>query len=92
MPVPRECVLPFSTTIQSSDRCFYPKHAKVRSQLLQRGVMLEEFGGDVQCVEVSATAGHQLGALTDAVLLLADMLDLTADPELPAETVVLGAC
>ena len=54
--------------------------------------MLEDFGGDVQCVEVSAKEGTGLPALTDAVLLLSDMLDLKANPDVAAETVVFGTC
>jgi translation initiation factor IF-2 len=57
--------------------------------LLQHGVILEEFGGDVQCVEISASTGKNLDELTDAILLQAEMLDLRADPAGQAESVVI---
>lgn len=63
--------------------------SKVKRQLLQHGVILEEFGGDVQCVELSASTGKNLDELTDAILLQAEMLDLRADPNGPAESVVI---
>ena len=38
-------------------------------QLLNEGLELEEFGGDVQCVETAAKAGMGLDALEEALLL-----------------------
>ena len=64
---------------------------KVRQQLLQRGVMLEDFGGEVPCIEVSAKEKTNLSGLVDAVTLLAEMNELTANPDASAETVVFGA-
>src|SRR4051812_32820903 len=52
--------------------------------------MLEEFGGDVQCVEVSAKEKTNLSSLMDAVMLLTDLMELKANPDAPAETVVFG--
>lgn len=50
--------------------------AEVRRQLVSEGVELEEAGGSVQCVEVSAVSGAGLEALSEALLLEADQLDL----------------
>lgn len=41
----------------------------VKAQLLQEGVELEEYGGDVQCVETAARAGQGLSELEEALLL-----------------------
>lgn len=63
--------------------------AQVKRQLLQYGVILEEFGGEVQCVELSATTGKNLDLLTDAIQLQAEMLDLRVDPDGPADAVII---
>jgi len=65
--------------------------AKVRSQLLQHGVYVESMGGDVLEVEVSAKTGQNIDKLLEAVLLQAEILDLKADPDRPAEGVVIEA-
>jgi len=64
---------------------------KVRTELLQHGVLLEGMGGDVLAVEVSALAGTNLGKLEEAILLQAEILDLKSNPNRPAEGVVIEA-
>ena len=53
--------------------------ARVRRELADLGVELEEEGGEVQCVEVAAPEGRGLGELLDAVKLLSEMIDLSSD-------------
>ncbi|KAA0873676.1 translation initiation factor IF-2 [Nitrincola tapanii] len=62
---------------------------RVRSELAQRDVISEEWGGDVQFVHVSAKTGEGIDALLDAVLLQAEVLELTAVPDMPATGVVV---
>ncbi len=62
---------------------------RVRSELLQHGVVLEDFGGDVMAVEVSAKKRMNLDKLEEAVLLQAEILDLKANPNRDAEGVVV---
>lgn len=63
---------------------------RARYQLLDMAqINTEQLGGDVQCVEVSAKSGVNLGGLVEAVLLEADLLDLRADHSAPAEGVCL---
>jgi len=64
---------------------------RVRRELADAGVLVEQWGGDVVSVEVSATKKQGIDDLLDMILLTADMLDLKATPELPARGVVLEA-
>ncbi|WP_113907375.1 translation initiation factor IF-2 [Aliidiomarina celeris] len=52
---------------------------RVKSELSQHGVLSEEWGGDTQFVHVSAKAGLNIDGLLEAILLQAELLDLTAD-------------
>ncbi len=64
---------------------------KVKTDLLQQEVQVEEMGGDVQCVEISAKQKIGLDKLEDAILLQAEMMDLKADPDMPAVATVVEA-
>ena len=64
---------------------------KVKLDLLQQEVQVEEMGGDVQAVEISATKKIGLDKLEEAILLQAEMMDLRADPEMPAVAHVVEA-
>ena len=50
----------------------------------------EEYGGDVQFIPVSAKTGEGIDALLDAILLQAEVLELTANPHRAAEGVIVG--
>jgi translation initiation factor IF-2 len=64
---------------------------KVRTQLLQHEVVVEEMGGEVLDVEVSAVTGKGLDTLLETIALQAELLDLTANPERNAEGAVIEA-
>lgn len=64
---------------------------RVKTDLLQQEVQVEEMGGDVQCVEISAKQKIGLDKLEDAILLQAAMMDLRADPDMPAVATVVEA-
>jgi len=64
---------------------------RVRRELAENGVQVEQWGGDVVSVEVSAKQRKGIDELLDMILLTADLLDLKANPELPARGVVLEA-
>ena len=64
---------------------------RVKTDLLQQEVQVEEMGGDVQCVEISATKKIGLDKLEEAILLQAEMMDLRADPDMPAVAFVVEA-
>jgi len=67
------------------------KPQKVREELLQHEVIVEEMGGDVQDVEVSAIKKTNLDKLLEAIQLQAEILELKANPDRPAEGTVIEA-
>ncbi len=64
---------------------------RVRQELLQHDVIVEQLGGEILDVEVSALKKTNLDRLEEAILLQAELLDLKANPKRPAEGVVLEA-
>ncbi len=62
---------------------------RVRQELLQHDIVVEELGGDTQDVEVSATKRTGLDKLEEAIMLQAEILDLRANPERTAEGSVI---
>ncbi|MDE2574991.1 MAG: translation initiation factor IF-2, partial [Rhodospirillales bacterium] len=62
---------------------------RVRQELLQHEIVVEEMGGETQDVEVSATKKTGLDKLKEAILLQAEILDLKANPERAAEGAVI---
>ncbi|PID33166.1 translation initiation factor IF-2 [Candidatus Saccharibacteria bacterium] len=64
----------------------------VKTQLAsEHGLNPEEWGGDTVMVEISAKTGQNIDKLLDMVLLVADMEDLKADEDTPAEGLVIEA-
>jgi translation initiation factor IF-2 len=64
---------------------------RVRTELLQYEVQVESLGGDVLDVEVSATKKLNLDRLVEAIGLQAEILELRANPNRPAEGTVIEA-
>ncbi len=64
---------------------------KVKQDLLQHNVVLEEFGGTVLSTEISAKKGTGVDELLEKVLLQSELLDLKANPEGAAHGTVLEA-
>ncbi|MEY2927440.1 MAG: translation initiation factor [Pseudomonadota bacterium] len=64
---------------------------KVREQLLQHDVIVESLSGDIQEVEVSAREKTGLDALIDKIQLQAELSELRANPDRPAEGKVIEA-
>src|SRR5450631_2631593 len=67
------------------------KPERVRSELLQHEIQVESLGGDVVDVEVSATKKINLDRLLEMIGLQAEILELKADPNRPAEGTVIEA-
>jgi len=63
----------------------------VRNELLQYELVVEELGGDILAIEVSATQRTNLDKLEEAILLQAEVLELRANPDRRAEGVVIEA-
>ena len=64
---------------------------RVRQDLLQHEIVTEAMGGDVLAVEISATEKQNLDKLEEAILLQAELLELTANPDRAAEGIVIEA-
>jgi len=62
---------------------------RVKQELMQHKVVIEEFGGDVLCAEVSAKTGAGIDDLLEKVMLQADVLDVRANPDRNARGVVI---
>ena len=64
---------------------------KVRTELLQYEVQVEQLGGEIQSIEVSATKKTNLDKLEEAILLQAELLEFKANPNRMADGVVIEA-
>ena len=64
---------------------------KIRERLLEHEIVVEAMSGDVQDVEVSATKKIGLDDLIEKILLQAELLEIKANPDRPAEGTVIEA-
>lgn len=64
---------------------------RIRQELTSHEIVPEEWGGDVQFVDVSAKKGLNIDALLEAVLLEAEVLELTAPVDAPAKGIIVEA-
>jgi translation initiation factor IF-2 len=64
---------------------------RVKTELTEAGIVIEEYGGEVPLVPVSAKSGEGLDALIEMVLLVSDLQELTANPERPAIGTIVEA-
>ncbi len=64
---------------------------RIKQQLSDRGLLAEDWGGDVVMVPVSARTKENLDLLLEMILLVAEILDLKANPGRPAMATVLEA-
>ena len=62
---------------------------RAKQQLSERDVIIEEWGGDVIAVPVSAKTGAGLKDLLEHILLVAEVSELKADPDRPAEGAII---
>lgn len=62
---------------------------RTMADLSQHGLQPEEWGGDIMMVPVSAKTGENLDKLLDDILLMADVEELKADTDIPAEGLVI---
>lgn len=80
--------LPFLVALNKIDK---PNAApeKIKQGLAENDVVVESYGGKIPSVEVSAKTGQGINDLLEMILLLAEMEELTYDPEAPASGVVI---
>ncbi|KKS79940.1 MAG: Translation initiation factor IF-2 [Candidatus Beckwithbacteria bacterium GW2011_GWA2_43_10] len=94
-PQTRECLdhiqaaqVPFLVAINKIDLP-NASSAIVKKDLADAGVMVEGFGGDIVCVEISAKTGKNLDQLLEMILLLTDMSGLANKPLAPLQAIVI---
>ncbi len=64
---------------------------RVKQQLAERGVVVEDFGGDVVAVPVSAKTGEGIDHLLEMILLVTDLHEPRANPNRPAEATIIDS-
>ncbi len=64
---------------------------KIKQQLSDHGVLVEEWGGKYQCAEISAKQGLNVDQLLEKILIEADLMDLKANPDRLARATVIEA-
>jgi len=64
---------------------------RVKQQLVDLGLVVEEWGGDTVCVPISAKQEQGISDLLENLFLVADILELKADPDSAAEGVIIEA-
>ena len=62
---------------------------RIKQQLAERNILVEDWGGKYQCVEISAKTGFNIDLLLEKILLEAEILDLKANPERQARGAVV---
>jgi translation initiation factor IF-2 len=97
MPQTREAIdhakaagVPIVVAINKIDRAEADVE-RVKRQLTEHGLVVEEWGGDIICAGVSAKQKEGISQLLEYLLLVAEMADLKADPSQPAAGVVVEA-
>jgi translation initiation factor IF-2 len=64
---------------------------RVKTQLAEKGLQTVDFGGDVECVEVSALTGAGVDGLLELLALQAEVLELKANPKGNARAAIIEA-
>ncbi len=82
--------VPMIVAINKIDK-YEANPTKVRTDLLQHSVVVEEMSGDVQDVEVSAKTGKGIDNLLEAIALQAEILELRSNPNRQAAGAVIEA-
>ncbi|OGF98106.1 MAG: translation initiation factor IF-2 [Candidatus Glassbacteria bacterium RBG_16_58_8] len=63
--------------------------ARIKQELMNHGIVVEEYGGEVLCAEVSAKTGTGIDHLLELILLQAEILELKSNPEGLAQGAVI---
>ena len=81
------------TIIVAVNKCDLPAAdpVRVRTQLMEEGLVPTDFGGDVECVDVSAAKGTGINDLLDLLCLQAEVLELKANPKANCRASIIEA-
>jgi translation initiation factor IF-2 len=79
------------TLMVAINKCDLPSAnvMRVKSQLQDMGLAPVDWGGEIECMEVSAKSGQGLDGLLETMALQAEVLELKADPKAPARATVI---
>ena len=64
---------------------------KIKRELAERGVLVEEWGGQIPCAEISAKTGQGIDHLLEILLIVAELLELQANPYKKARGTIVEA-
>ncbi len=81
------------TVIVAVNKCDLPSAdpVKARTGLMEEGLVPTDFGGDIECVDVSAITGDGISDLLDLLLLQAEVLELKANPKANCRASIIEA-
>ena len=81
------------TIIVAVNKCDLPAAdpMRVRTQLMEEGLVPTDFGGDIECVDVSAAKGTGIDDLLDLLCLQAEVLELKANPKANCRASIIEA-
>lgn len=86
----RAAKVPIIVAINKIDRA-QADVERTKQQLSKEDLLVEDWGGDTICVEISAKEKTNLDELLEMILLLSEMMELKANPKVPAHGIVLEA-
>lgn len=85
----QEAKIPVIVAINKIDKV--PDTSRTKNELMQAGVLLEGYGGNISNQPISAKTGEGVNELLDLILLTAEVENLTYDPKLDAQGFILEA-
>ena len=86
----KQAGIPFIVAINKIDKPA-ANIQKVKNEITEKGILIEEYGGDVPCIPLSAVTGQGMPDLLDMILLVAEMRELRADTGALAHGIVIEA-
>lgn len=98
MPQTREAIAHATaankTVIVAINKCDLPSADPMRAKtgLMEVGLVPTDFGGNIECVEISALTGQGISDLLDLLVLQAEVLELQADPKANCRASIIEAC
>ena len=84
----QEAGIPFVAVINKIDKTNADAN-RTKKDLADNGVLVEEYGGEIPVVEISAKFGKNIDSLLDTLLILAELEELKWNPDLPASGLVI---
>lgn len=84
----KKAQVPIIVAINKCDK-FEANAPNIKRQLMNHGITIEEFGGDVACVLVSGLSGRNIDQLEEAIIAQSEYMDLKADPDGIAQGIII---